>query len=100
MKTRQLAKIMKLGEYSNVGSCLLKWFHQCLDEKTSINGSILREKAEKYRYKLEREYFKTDSRWLTNWKTRNMFFKQICDESDVLKYVIIIIIWIFLMSLM
>jgi hypothetical protein len=82
MKTRQLEKKMKLGEYSDIESCLLKWFQQCLDKKIPINGPILREKAEEFGYKLGHVNFKASSGWLTNWKNRNnVVFKQVCGES-------------------
>jgi len=75
-------KKMKLGEYSDIESCLLKWFQQCLDRKIPINGPILREKAEEFGHKLGHEHFKASSGWLTNWKNRNsVVFKQVCGES-------------------
>ncbi|KAL4119164.1 hypothetical protein QTP88_012010 [Uroleucon formosanum] len=75
-------KKMKLGEYSDIESCLLKWFQQCLDRKIPINGTILREKAEEFGHKLGHEHFKASSGWLTNWKIRNsVVFKQVCGES-------------------
>ncbi|KAL4084154.1 hypothetical protein QTP88_027987 [Uroleucon formosanum] len=73
---------MKLGEYFDIESCLLKWFQQCLDRKIPINGPIPREKAEEFGHKLGHEHFKASSGWLTNWKIRNsVVFKQVCGES-------------------
>lgn len=40
--TRKKKNKMKLGEYSDVEYCLLKWFYRCLDEKIPINGTVLR----------------------------------------------------------
>ncbi|XP_060847983.1 tigger transposable element-derived protein 4-like [Rhopalosiphum padi] len=81
-KNSATRKKMKLGEYSDIESCLLKWFQQCLDKKIPINGPILREKAEEFGHKLGHEHFKASSGWLTNWKIRNsVVFKQVCGES-------------------
>jgi len=75
-------KQMKLGEYSDIEFCLLKWLQRCLYKKIPMNGPILRKKAEKIGHKLGHVHFKTGSRWLTNWKTRNnVVFKQVCEES-------------------
>jgi len=62
---------MKLGEYSDIESCLLKWIQQCLDRKIPINRPILREKAEEFGHKLGHEHLKASSGLLTKWKIRN-----------------------------
>ena len=61
IETRQLEKKMKLGEYFDIESCLLKWFQQCLDKKIPINRPILWEKAEEFGHTLEHEHFKASS---------------------------------------
>lgn len=64
-------KKMKLSEFPNLDSSLLKWFIQCKDSNAPISGPILKEKADVFAKSLGYFHFKNSSGWLDKWKKRN-----------------------------
>lgn len=57
MKLWQFEKMI-LRVYSDLESCLLKWFYQYLNKKILKMKPILQGKAEEFGHKLGHEYFK------------------------------------------
>lgn len=62
---------MKLSEFPNLDSSLLKWFIQCKGDNVPISGPILKQKADVLAKSLGYIHFENSTGWLDMWMKRN-----------------------------
>ncbi|XP_018318868.1 tigger transposable element-derived protein 4-like [Agrilus planipennis] len=74
----------RTAEFPDLEECLLGWIKLCYNNNISINGPILREKAEQFSKLLKHDSFRASNGWLGNFKKRHELIfnnKKIFGES-------------------
>ena len=59
------------GKDREVEDGLWKWFHFAQSRKVSINGPVLKQKAEEIAKQLGHDQFKSSDGWFNRWKKRH-----------------------------
>ena len=76
-------KRLRTAILEDVEEALLCWFQGTRAKNLSVNGPLLREKAEQLAKMLGHTTFQTSLGWLSRFKERHsILHKQICGESD------------------
>ena len=78
----KVKKRNKKVDFQELDNCVLKWLNQCRQNRISISGKDLQDKASVFANSLGRPDFKCSNGWLDKFKKRHdICFRKICGES-------------------
>ena len=75
-------RVMRLGQFDDLETALLKWFSAMRDRNIPLSGPLLLQKAKDFAEQLRITTFKQSTGWLDRFKERHgITFKAVCGEA-------------------
>ena len=75
-------RVMRIGQFDDLETALLKWFSAMRDRNIPLSGPLLLQKAKDFAEQLRITTFKQSTGWLDRFKERHgITFKAVCGEA-------------------